>query len=103
MTFTIGPDHNHPTPPGRKRFGKYSIAWAIWGAAFFAIEGAAMYKNKKGGRADYEHRTLTENVRFLAATDRDGQQAKFRRERRIGLLGTVAWGVAHFLTDGSYV
>lgn len=103
MTFTIGPDHDHPTPPGEKRFGKYSVAWALWGAAFFAIEGAALYKNKRGGTEDYQHRTLTENVRFLAATDRDGQKAPFRRQRRISLLGAVSWLVAHFLTNGSYV
>lgn len=101
--ITIGPDHNHPTPPGAKRFGKYSVAWAAWGAAFFIIEGAAIYRNVRGGRDDYQHRTLTENVRWLAATDRDGQKAKFKRFRRVGLLSTVAWMVAHFLTDGDYV
>lgn len=103
MTFTLGPDHDHPTPPGAKRFGAYSVAWATWAAAFGVIEGLAIYRNKRGGRADYEHRTLTENVRFLAATDRDGQRAPFRRLRRVGLLGVVSWGVAHFLTDGTYV
>jgi hypothetical protein len=101
--ISLGPDHNHPTPPGVKRFGLYSVAWAAWGIAFFVIEVPAIIKNKHGGRDDYQHRTLTENVRWLAATDRDGQSAKLRRFRRIGLLGTVAWGVAHFLTDGDYV
>lgn len=101
--LTIGPDHKHPTPPGAKRFGKYSYAWAVWGASFFVIEGAAIYKNARGGRADYQHRTLTENVRWLAATDRDGQQAALKKFRRVGLLSAVAWMVAHFLTDGDYV
>lgn len=103
MTFTLGPDHDHPTPAGAKRFGAYSVAWAAWGATFFIVEGLALRKNRHGGRADYQHRTLTENVRYLAATDRDGQQAKFRRLRRVALLSTVSWGVAHFLTDGTFI
>ena len=92
-----------PTPPGRKRFGWYSVAWAGWGVAFFLIEGLAIRKNNHGGREDYQHRTLTENVRFLAATDRDGQQARWRRFRRIGLWSLLAWLVPHFVTNGEYV
>lgn len=101
--LTIGPDHDHPTPAGEKRFGAYSIAWAAWAVGFGVIEGLALYKNKRGGREDYEHRTLTENVRFLAATDRDGARAPLKKLRRVGLLSLVSWGVAHFLTDGTYV
>lgn len=101
--FSIGQDHNHPTPEGAKRFGAYSYAWAVWGLGFAIVEGLALHKNKRGGLADYQHRTLTENVRWLAATDRDGKKAKFNKLRRIALLSTVAWGVAHFLTDGDYV
>lgn len=102
--ITIGPDHNHPTPPGAKRFGWYSVAWAVWAAGFAVVEGLAIHKNIKGsGRNDYQHRTLTENVRWLAATDRDGSKAKFRKLRRVALISTVSWGVAHFLTDGEYV
>lgn len=101
--LSIGPDHNHPTPPGAKRFGAYSLAWAGWAALFFAIEAPAIIKNHHGGREDYQHRTLTENVRWLAATDRDGKTAHLRKFRRVGLLALVSWGVAHFLTDGDYV
>jgi hypothetical protein len=103
-TITLGPDHDHPTPPGAKRFGLYSVAWAAWTAAFFAIEMPAVIKNAKGsGRLDYQHRTLTENLRWLGATDRDGKLAKHAHLRRMLMISGLAIGVAHFVTDGDYI
>ena len=91
------------TPPGAKKFGWHSYAWAGWFATFLIVEGNALYKNARGGREDYQHRTLTENVRWLAATDRDGLTTKFGRFRRVALIGSLGWLVIHFLTDGEYV
>lgn len=102
--ISIGPDHDHPTPPGEKRFGVYSIAWAAWVALFFAIEMPAVVENARGkGRLDYEHRTLTENLRWLGATDRDGKKAWHAKSRRMLMVSGLAIGVAHFVTDGDYI
>jgi hypothetical protein len=103
MTISIGPDHDHPTPPGQKKWGKYTVAWAGFTVLFFAIEIPAVIANKRGGREDYQHRTLTENIRAVFATDRDGAHAKHPKLRRIAGISSIATGVAHFLTDGSYV
>ncbi len=86
-----------------RQFGWYSAAWAGWAAAFAVIEGAGVQANKRGGQADSEHRTLTENIRFLAATDRDGQHSRLRVWRRIALLTGLSWLAAHMTTNGGFV
>lgn len=91
------------TPPGAKKFGWHSWAWLVWMLFFLIVEGDAVIKNIQGGRDDWQHRTLTENVRWLAATDRDGLIVKFGKFRRLALIFLMSWLVFHFFTDGEYV
>lgn len=92
-----------PTPPGRKRFGWHTGVYAAATVVLGATEAHALWANQHGGREDYQHRTITENVRWLAATDRDGQHAPMRRARRVALLSSVTWLALHLATNGEYV
>jgi hypothetical protein len=92
-----------PTPAGAKRFGVYSWVWAAWALIFAVTEGLAIRKNKHGGYADFQHRTLSENARFVFATDRDGRRARLKRLRRFSLVAAVSWLTAHLLTNGGWI
>lgn len=77
----------------------WSWTWIFWALSFFAIEVPAIVLNDKndvsGKPRDF--RTLTENLRWLFATDKDGARARWRGVRRFALLAGLAWLAAHLI------
>lgn len=70
----------------------WTVAWLLWGSAFFAIEIPAILDRKPGG-------TLSENVWawFSIKNKSTGWRA-----RRLVLLAFLAWLSLHFLTGGAF-
>jgi hypothetical protein len=76
----------------------WSWMWVIWGLSFFAIEVPGIVLNNKHdkiGDIPREHRTLTENLRWLFATDKDSARARWRGLRRFALLAGIVWLGVH--------
>jgi len=69
----------------------YTLAWAVWLAAFAVIEGKALRDNRKND-------TLSEHVwQWFAVKDR---AAPYGQLRRATLAMGMAWLAGHFLTGG---
>jgi hypothetical protein len=65
--------------------------WVAWIAAFFLIEGTALYRRKQ---AD----TLSWHVWVWFGIPHHSVPARGVRVKRISLLGFLAWLSAHFLS-----
>jgi len=69
----------------------YTLAWAVWLAAFAVIEGKALRDNRKND-------TLSEHVwQWFAVKDKG---APYGQLRRATLAMGMAWLAGHFLTGG---
>lgn len=75
-----------------------TVLWILWGLAFFAIEIPGIVLNERYGE-DHEYRTLTENLRWLFATDKAGARARWRRLRRFFGLAAVVWLAVHLMVS----
>jgi hypothetical protein len=78
----------------------WTIYWVlIWGVIGFGapeIVGIVLNKYDKTPNVN-EHRTLTENLRMLFATDKDGVRARYRGLRRFAGLAILVWLVVHVM------
>lgn len=70
----------------------WTVAWALWISAFFAIEIPAIANKKPGD-------TLSEHVWSWFAIK--GKPTGWRA-RRLVLLAFLAWLSLHFLTGGAF-
>lgn len=109
--LTAGLTHQSPTPPGVRRFDWHAGAFAVISAAWLVVEGDGFRINEQQRREvlaglrdlpDYKHRTWTELVRWLGASDRDGEFARMGQLRRMLLISSLSVLMVHFLTDGRY-
>jgi len=76
----------------------WSVLWICWAVAGAAIELPGIVLNDKydhQGNVPRRHRTLTENLRWLFATDKAGARARWRGLRRFALLAGLAWLAVH--------
>lgn len=74
----------------------YTIAWVGWGAAFFVIEGKAIYDGYKGKSGE----TLSEHLRDWLGTDKTST----KRHRILGVTAFALFGLwffPHILFGGS--
>jgi hypothetical protein len=78
----------------------WSWTWIFWALSFAAVEIPAVVLNEKydAEGKPRELRTLSENLRWLFATDKAGARARWRGVRRTVLLAGLAWLAAHLLT-----
>lgn len=70
MTRPIHPAAVAPRP--EDRLSGYAVAWALWVAAFAAVEGYAIHQDAKhrvNPDRRYVKRTLSANLRYIFATD----------------------------------
>lgn len=70
----------------------WTIAWLLWIAAFFGIEGPALLNRHNGD-------TLSEHIRSWFGTDTK-RNGPLVRVRRLALLSGLAWLALHLLTNG---
>lgn len=78
----------------------WSWTWLFYALAGLAIELPAIVLNDRHdhiGDKPRDYRTLTENLRWLFATDKDGARARWRGVRRTALLAGLAWLAAHLI------
>lgn len=70
----------------------WTIAWLVWIAAFFGIEGPALFNRQNGD-------TLSEHLRAWFAINNKSNTG-WVRVRRLGLVLPLAWFCFHILTNG---
>ena len=71
----------------------YTLAWVLWWAAFFIIEGKALADKKPGG-------TLSEHLWDWFSVNEKGRAWRLRR---ILMIGILAWLCLHFILGGAFV
>lgn len=88
----------------------WSLVWVGFGLYFAVAEGSAIVLNEKHdylGVKPRDMRTLSENLRWLFASDKDRARARLRRTRRsvgiLTLVGGGAWLAIHLLGGGRFV
>lgn len=91
-------------PDPHDKLTGYAIAWAVWAAAFFVIEGIAIHQDAK--HRDRVKRTLSANLRYVFATDSvtgvplDVRYGKLRRFT-MGVLIGPPWLPGHLGREGA--
>lgn len=77
------------------------VGWILALLAWLVCEVAGIALNEKydAEGKPRSHRTFTEMVRWLFATDKAGARARYRGLRRFAGLAGLAWLVVHFLVE----
>ena len=88
-------------PDPDDRLSGFTVAWAAWVVAFALIEGYALHQDAK--HRDRVKRTLSSNIRYLAATDSVTGVAlavPAGRLRRFALSTGINWFSHHIGREG---
>lgn len=78
----------------------WTLYWVLfWGViGFGAPEVVGLILNKYDKTPDInERRTLSENLRYLFATDKEGVRSNYRRLRRFAGLAILVWLAVHIM------
>jgi hypothetical protein len=79
---------------------KWTIYWVlVWGVIGFGapeVVGIVLNKHDKTPTIK-ERRTLTENLRMLFATDKDGVRGRYRGLRRFAAIAILGWLAVHIM------
>jgi hypothetical protein len=79
----------------------WRLAWGLIITAALLTELMGIILNDKYDSLEKprRYRTLTENVRWLFATDKEGARARYRGLRRFALLAGMAGLAVHFAVE----